>query len=127
MLHLAAGDRNEPEPIDPAHLSDVLESLAQAKRREFATDAEVEAAFSPLRSMKLRFTRRAIDNIGAVADFLSARNPAAADRVQTDIYGSLQNLLLFPCRPTPKHGRSPQDRHEEVFIFDLLHVGRRAR
>jgi len=24
----------------------VLESLAQAKRREFATDAEVEAAFS---------------------------------------------------------------------------------
>jgi hypothetical protein len=28
-----------------AHLSDVLESLAQAKRREFATDAEIEAAF----------------------------------------------------------------------------------
>lgn len=38
-----AGD--EPEPIDPAHLADVLESLAQAKRREFATEAEVEAAF----------------------------------------------------------------------------------
>jgi hypothetical protein len=30
---------------DPAHLADVLESLAQAKRRQFATDAEVEAAF----------------------------------------------------------------------------------
>ena len=40
-----AGDTGEPEPIDPAHLSDVLESLAQAKRGEFATDAEVEAAF----------------------------------------------------------------------------------
>jgi hypothetical protein len=26
-------------------LSDVLESLAQAKRREFASDSEVEAAF----------------------------------------------------------------------------------
>ncbi|MGQ0677718.1 MAG: hypothetical protein ACT4N4_16755 [Rhodospirillales bacterium] len=44
MLSLA-GDGGEPEEIDPAHLADVLESLAQAKRREFATDAEVEAAF----------------------------------------------------------------------------------
>ena len=40
-----AGDAGEPEEIDPAHLSAVLEGLAQAKRREFATDAEVEAAF----------------------------------------------------------------------------------
>jgi len=44
MLVLA-GDEGEPEAIDPAHLPDVLESLAQAKRRQFATDAEVEAAF----------------------------------------------------------------------------------
>jgi hypothetical protein len=44
MLTLA-GDENELEEIDPAHLPDVLESLAQAKRRVFATDAEVEAAF----------------------------------------------------------------------------------
>jgi UDP:flavonoid glycosyltransferase YjiC (YdhE family) len=43
MLNLA--DEGEPEDIDPAHLADVLESLAQAKRREFATDAEVEVAF----------------------------------------------------------------------------------
>jgi Ca2+-binding EF-hand superfamily protein len=43
MLNLA--DEGEPEEIDPAHLSDVLESLAQARRREFATDGEVEAAF----------------------------------------------------------------------------------
>ena len=39
------GDEREPEDIDPAHLTDVLECLAQAKRREFAADAEVEAAF----------------------------------------------------------------------------------
>jgi hypothetical protein len=45
MLVLA-GDEGEPEAIDPAHLPDVLESLAQAKRRQFATDAEVEAAFA---------------------------------------------------------------------------------
>lgn len=44
VLTLASGD-GEPEDIDPAHLPDVLESLAQAKRRQFATDAEVEAAF----------------------------------------------------------------------------------
>jgi len=44
MLNMA-GDEGELEDIDPAHLTDVLESLAQAKRREFATDAEVEAAF----------------------------------------------------------------------------------
>ena len=43
MLNLANSE--EPEAIDPAHLPDVLESLAQAKRREFASDAEVEAAF----------------------------------------------------------------------------------
>ena len=40
-----AGDEGEPEEVDPAHLPAVLGGLAQAKRREFATDAEVEAAF----------------------------------------------------------------------------------
>jgi hypothetical protein len=44
MLTLA-GREEEPEDIDPAHLPGVLESLAQAKRRQFATDTEVEAAF----------------------------------------------------------------------------------
>jgi len=44
MLALVGG-HERPESIDPSHLLDVLESLAQAKRREFATDVEVEAAF----------------------------------------------------------------------------------
>jgi hypothetical protein len=44
MLTLAGGEET-PEPIDLAHLPDVLESLAQARRREFASDTEVEAAF----------------------------------------------------------------------------------
>ncbi len=44
MLTLA-GDDATPEVIDPNHLPDVLQGLAQARRREFATDAEVEAAF----------------------------------------------------------------------------------
>ncbi len=44
MLALA-GEDNGPEDIDPSHLGDVMESLAQARRGQFATDAEVEAAF----------------------------------------------------------------------------------
>ena len=39
------GDGGEPEEIDSAHLPAVLEGLAQAKRRHFASDAEIEAAF----------------------------------------------------------------------------------
>ena len=44
MLALA-GTESAPEDIDPAHLADVLASLAQAQRREFASDVQVEAAF----------------------------------------------------------------------------------
>jgi hypothetical protein len=44
MLQLVASN-GEPEEVDPAHLSAVLEGLGQAKRREFASDAEVEVAF----------------------------------------------------------------------------------
>jgi predicted transcriptional regulator len=40
----------EPEEIDPEHLPDVLEGLAEARRGEFATDAEVEAAFRAFRT-----------------------------------------------------------------------------
>ncbi len=43
MLQLA--DDNEPEQIDPAHLSAVLEGLAQAKKREYASMEDVEAVF----------------------------------------------------------------------------------
>jgi hypothetical protein len=41
---ILAGNEGEPEAIDPAHLPAVLEGLAQAKRRQFATDDEIEAA-----------------------------------------------------------------------------------
>jgi hypothetical protein len=44
MLALAASEGG-PEELDPTHLPEVLEGLAQAKRRAFATDAEIEAAF----------------------------------------------------------------------------------
>ena len=44
MLNLV-GEEDLPEEIDPAHLPDVLEGLAQARRGEFASDAEIEAVF----------------------------------------------------------------------------------
>lgn len=44
MLHLAESE-GEREPVASAHLAAVLEGLAQAQRREFASEAEVEAAF----------------------------------------------------------------------------------
>jgi DNA-binding TFAR19-related protein (PDSD5 family) len=44
MLALA-GDSSVPEDIDPAHLADILASLAQAQRGEFASEAQVETAF----------------------------------------------------------------------------------
>jgi hypothetical protein len=46
MLSLAQSDEGQPEAIDPAHLADVLEGLAQARRREYATEAEISAAFA---------------------------------------------------------------------------------
>jgi hypothetical protein len=44
MLTLA-GDEGPLEEIDAAPLPAVLEGLAQAKRRQFATDEEIETAF----------------------------------------------------------------------------------
>jgi len=45
MLSLAHTGEADLEEIDPAHLPDVLEGLAQARRREFSTDAQIAAAF----------------------------------------------------------------------------------
>jgi len=44
MLHLAANDA-EPQPVEAAHLSAVLQGLSQAKNRQFASDQQIEAAF----------------------------------------------------------------------------------
>ena len=46
--------------------------------------------------MKLRFTPRATQDLIAIADYISARNPAAALRVRAAILDSVQNLVLFP-------------------------------
>jgi toxin ParE1/3/4 len=46
--------------------------------------------------MRLRFTPSATANLIEIADYLHARNPAAAQRVRAAIYESLQYLILSP-------------------------------
>jgi hypothetical protein len=79
MLTLA-GNEGEPEPIDPAHLPDVLESLAQpgaASSQPMPKSRPHSAA-----SMKFRFTPRAIQNIAAIADTLSTRHSDVTTRMR---------------------------------------------
>ena len=45
ILALTESDLEPAEDINPAHLSGVMEGLAQAERGQFASDAEIEAAF----------------------------------------------------------------------------------
>jgi plasmid stabilization system protein ParE len=35
--------------------------------------------------MKLRFTRRAVDNIAELADYIRSRNPEAAQAIRSDL------------------------------------------
>jgi hypothetical protein len=56
MLTLA-GDEGESEEIDPAHLPEALESLAEAKRREFASDARGRSRVPPLDKASLHSAR----------------------------------------------------------------------
>ena len=42
---MLSGNEAEPEEVDPEHLPALLAGLAQAERREFASDDEIEAAF----------------------------------------------------------------------------------
>lgn len=46
--------------------------------------------------MKLRFTRRAAQDLTDIADYIRERNPQAALRVRAAILESIQNLVLFP-------------------------------
>lgn len=46
--------------------------------------------------MKLRFTQRSLDNLANIADYLSARDPAAAKHVRAAIYSTLRLLISFP-------------------------------
>ena len=46
--------------------------------------------------MRLRFTPRAIEDLAELAEYIRARNPAAAQRVRAAIYETLRNLILFP-------------------------------
>ena len=46
--------------------------------------------------MKLRFSRRAAQDLAVIADYIHERNPAVAQNVRAAILHSLQSLVLFP-------------------------------
>jgi plasmid stabilization system protein ParE len=46
--------------------------------------------------MKLRFTRRATEDVAGIGDYLGAQNPVAAVRVRSAILDTLQLLLQYP-------------------------------
>jgi len=46
--------------------------------------------------MKLRFTRRAAQDLADIADYIHQQSPQAALRVRAAILESLQHLVLFP-------------------------------
>ena len=46
--------------------------------------------------MKLRFTRRAAQDIAEIADFIGEQDSAAAQRVRANILDSLEILTLYP-------------------------------
>ena len=46
--------------------------------------------------MKLRFARRAAQDLGDIADYIKAENPAAASRVRATILNALETLVRFP-------------------------------
>ena len=46
--------------------------------------------------MNLRYTRRALEDISEIANFIRTENPQAAERVRAAILDSLQLLTRFP-------------------------------
>jgi plasmid stabilization system protein ParE len=46
--------------------------------------------------MKLRFTRRAIEDLMAIGDYVAGQNPVAAVRVRSAILQTLQLLVEYP-------------------------------
>jgi plasmid stabilization system protein ParE len=91
--------------------------------------------------VKLRFTARATRDLAEIAEYLRARNPAAALAVRYAILRSLQNLTLFPAigRPQNVEGvrklATPKYRYlvyykidegaEEIVILTIQHPTRR--
>jgi plasmid stabilization system protein ParE len=91
--------------------------------------------------MKLRFTRRATQDLITIADYIRERNPVAAVRVRAAILDSIQNIVLFPevGRRQKTEGLrkfstrkypyliyySLDERAEEIAVITIQHAARR--
>ncbi len=70
--------------------------------------------------MRLRFTRRAIQDLAEIADYTRSHNPAAAPRVRNVILDSLQTLVSWPeigRRQTIEGVRKIVTRRHPYFVY----------
>jgi plasmid stabilization system protein ParE len=93
-------------------------------------------------SLRLRWTEQAVDQLGAIADYLSQTSPVYAEGLVTRVAAQLQHLLQFPeiGRVVPE-AESPQVREviewpyriiyrvrtETIEVIAVVHVRRDLR
>ncbi len=91
--------------------------------------------------MKVRYTRRALENLTSIALYLNARSPQAALNVREDIEQGIRHLITFPRsgrRQTTEQVRkfvtrkyayliyyTLSDRSEEIIILSVRHHAQR--
>ncbi|WOJ89003.1 type II toxin-antitoxin system RelE/ParE family toxin [Methylocapsa polymorpha] len=91
--------------------------------------------------MRLRFTPRAVQNLAAIADYICAHDPVAAQQVRAAIYASFQRLIIFPSigrlqqakgvrkLTTPKYPYliyyTIDEGAEEIIILNVKHAAQR--
>ena len=70
--------------------------------------------------MKIRYTRKAVSDLEAIADYLMPRSPQGALRVRAAILRTLQSLTVFPLlgrRQTVEGVRKIGVRKYPYFIY----------
>ena len=95
MLNLS--DDDAPEPLDADDLAAIEDGLAQIERGEFATDEEIAANFSVLhRTVNVRLTRRALQDIDRIAAYIRTHHRVAAVRDRDDIQACFDLIASHP-------------------------------
>lgn len=88
--------------------------------------------------MRIRYTRPALDDLNAILDYIGARTPPGAKRVQSRIQAFIDLLLLHPMigvrtddpeirrLPTPPYPYLVfyQAREDEIIIHAVRHAAR---
>jgi hypothetical protein len=79
----------------------IREGMEQAERGEFVPDAEIARVVETTRSMKVRYTSRACDELIAILDYVDQRSPTGAKNVKRALHAKHR-----VCPGTTIHDRS---------------------